>query len=597
MSDVRFAAKTPLVQIHLPDDRTLEGPRGVTVGELLRPIADALPAPLVGAVINGELFELTKPVTMEARVQPVTMADADGARIYRRSLTFILEVAFSDLFPGASLYIDHSLSSGGYYCSVQGRGPLTVGELQRIEAEMRRLVGLDLPFGGRETPVADAIAQFESRGFDDKTLLLRRRRKPTITLYRIGQHVDYHHGFMVPSTGYLQWFGLVALNGGFALRFPRRHAPTTVAPMVDNPQLVGAFRQYGNWMERLGIQNVGALDEAILAGRSREIILVSEALHEQHIAAIARQIADRSAGARLVLISGPSSSGKTTFSRRLAVQLLSQGLSPFALELDHYFLGHDRTPKDASGQFDFETIHALDLAQLGDHLGRLLSGAEVQLPRFNFQAGRQEPGDTVRLQPGQLIILEGIHGLNPQLISAELAAQSFKVYASALTQLNLDRHNRISTTDTRLIRRIVRDARERGYSATQTIARWESVRRGEKRHIFPHQENADAMFNSALAYELSVLRPLAEPLLRQVEHGTPEWIEARRLLSFIEWFLPVEADAVPDNSILREFVGGSNLQNFKVWGAWTQPKESGRLAPNMLPNPEAPPAPGRPDSR
>jgi uridine kinase len=566
MIDVRFAEKNPLVQIHLPDDRTLEGPRGATVGDLLRPVVAALPAPLVGAVINGELQELTKPVELEARVQPVTMADADGARIYRRSLTFILEVAFSDLFPGASLYIDHSLSSGGYYCSVQGRGPLTTGELETVEAEMRRLVGLDLPFGGRETPVAEAITQFEARGFADKSQLLRRRRKPTITLYQIGRHVDYHHGYMVPSTGYLKWFGLAQLNGGFALRFPRRHAPTTLTPMADNPQLVGAFRQYGNWMERLGIQSVGALDDAILRGRSREIILVSEALHEQHIAAIARQIAERSAAARLVLISGPSSSGKTTFSRRLAVQLLSQGLSPFALELDNYFLGRDRTPRDATGQHDFETIEAVDLAQLGDHLGRLLAGEEVQLPRFNFHESRQEPGDTVRLRPGQLIILEGIHGLNPRLISAELAAQSFKVYASALTQLNLDRHNRISTTDTRLIRRIVRDARERGYSATQTIARWESVRRGEKRHIFPHQENADVMFNSALAYELSVLRPLAEPLLRQVEHGTPEFVEARRLLSFLEWFLPIEVAGVPDNSILREFVGGSNLRDFKVWG-------------------------------
>lgn len=566
MSDTRYVEKTPWIQIHLPDGRTLQGPRGATVGELLRPIADELPAPVVGAVINGELHELTRPIDMEARVQPVTMADADGARIYRRSLTFILEAAFSDLFPEASLYIDHSLSSGGYYCSVRGRGPLTAEELERVEAEMRRLVGLDLPFGGQETPVDEAIALFAARGSADKTQLLHRRRKPTITLYRIGRHVDYHHGYMVPSTGYLKWFGLMRLNGGFALRYPRRHAPTTVAPMVDNPKLVGAFRQYGNWLERLGIQSVGALDDAILRGRSREVILVSEALHEQHIAAIARQIAERSARARLVLISGPSSSGKTTFSRRLAVQLLSQGLSPFALELDNYFHGRDRTPRDASGQHDFETIDALNLAQLGDHLGRLLAGEEVQLPRFNFHESKPEPGDTIRLRPGQLIILEGIHGLNPRLMSAELAAQSFKVYASALTQLNLDRHNRISTTDTRLIRRLVRDARERGYSATQTIARWESVRRGEKRHIFPHQENADVMFNSALAYELSVLRPLAEPLLRQVEHGTAEFVEARRLLSFLDWFLPIEVGEVPDNSILREFVGGSNLKDFKVWG-------------------------------
>jgi uridine kinase len=372
---------------------------------------------------------------------------------------------------------------------------------------------------------------------------------------------------MVPSSGYLKWFELVATTGGFSLRFPRRHAPATLAPMVDYPKLLAAFRQYGDWLERLGIESVGALDDAIQAGRSREIILVSEALHEQHIAAIARQIAERRDQARLVLISGPSSSGKTTFSRRLAVQLLALGLSPFALELDNYFIERDKTPRDENGQLDYETIEALNLAQLGDHLQRLLNGEEVQLPHYSFQDGKQEAGDLVRLRPGQLIILEGIHGLNPRLTPAALSAQSFRIYASALTQLNLDRHNRVSTTDTRLIRRMVRDARDRGYSATQTINRWESVRRGEKRHIFPYQENADVMFNSALAYELSVLRPLAEPLLRQVTHSTPEFVETRRLLAFLEWFLPIDTEWVPDNSILREFIGGSILKDFKVWGS------------------------------
>jgi uridine kinase len=337
--------------------------------------------------------------------------------------------------------------------------------------------------------------------------------------------------------------------------------------MQDYPQLLNAFRQYGDWLERLGIESVGALDDAIQAGRSREIILVSEALHEQHIASIARQIAEKRENARLVLISGPSSSGKTTFSRRLAVQLLALGLSPFALELDNYFVNRDATPKDESGQYDFETIEALDLVKLGVQLQGLIAGDEVQIPRYNFPEGRQEDGDVVRLRPGQLIILEGIHGLNPRLIPIALAAQSFKIYASALTQLNLDRHNRVSTTDTRLIRRIVRDTRERGYSAAQTISRWESVRRGEERHIFPFQENADVMFNSALVYELSVIRPLIEPLLRQVPYNTSEYIETKRLLAFLEWFLPVDMEWVPDNSILREFVGGSILKDFKVWGS------------------------------
>jgi uridine kinase len=494
------------------------------------------------------------------------MAEADGARFYRRSLTFLLEAAFVRLFPGVLLFIEHSLASGGYYCNVRGRAPFTPGELKALEAEMRRLVAQDLPFVGRETTVEEAIAYFEGRHDLEKVRLMRHRRKPTVMLYRLGDCLDYHHGYMVPSTGYLQWFELTAMNGGFALRYPRQHTPTRLTPLVDYPKLLAAFNQYGAWLERLGISSVGALDDAIKAGRSREIILVSEALHEQHIAAIARQIADRRSQARLILISGPSSSGKTTFSRRLAVQLLALGLSPFALELDSYFIERERTPRDANGQLDYESIEALKLPQLADHLRRLLAGEEVQLPRYNFLEGRQEPGDVVRLRSDQLIILEGIHGLNPRLLPATLAAQSFKIYASALTQLNLDRHNRVSTTDTRLIRRIVRDARDRGYNAADTIGRWESVRRGEKLHIFPHQENADAMFNSALVYELAVLGPLAEPILRQVAHGTPEFVEAQRLLAFLDWFLPIETEWIPDNSILREFIGGSSLKDFKVWG-------------------------------
>jgi uridine kinase len=555
------------VEVHLPEGRVLSGPRCSTAGEFLQADAEAGFAPLVAAIVNGDLRELTYPIKMDSTLAPVSMADADGARVYRRSLTFLLETAFVALFPEAVLIIDHSISSGGYYCHVAGRAVLDKSDLHRLETEMKRLVDANLPFLRREIPVAEAIAYFEKENYPDKVSLLRHRHKPYVTLYSIGQHLDYHHGYMVPSTGYLKWFALSPANTGFTLRYPRRRAPTTIAPIEDYPKLMATFHQYQEWLERLGIDNVGALNDAIENGRSREIILVAEALHEQRISDIARQIAHRRREARIVLISGPSSSGKTTFSRRLAIQLLALGLSPFALELDSYFVDREKTPLDDKGQFNFEALEALDLKLLGDHLTRLVAGEKVTMPRYDFKAGKQMTGDAIQLTPDQLIILEGIHGSDPKLLPEALSGRAFRIYGAALTQLNLDRHNRVSTADTRLIRRIVRDARERGYTAQQTISRWESVRRGEELYIFPYQENSDVMFNSALVYEMSALQPQAEPLLRQVPRGTSEFIEAKRLLAFLEWFLPVDTDLIPDNSILREFIGGSILKDFKIWKA------------------------------
>jgi len=551
------------VEIHLPDGRVLSGPRGAQVGEFLAALEHE--SQLVAAIVNNDLRELTYPIEIESYVEPLYMESPDGARIYRRSLTFLLEMAFADLFPNAALFVDHSVASGGYYCQVAGRETLSEAEVAALKVHMQELIDADLLFEKHEVSLTEATEYFKLRGDDDKVSLLKYRKKETLNLYRLGERMDYLHGYMVPSTSYLRWFDLMPVTGGFILHFPRRHAPKELLPLPEYPKLLSAFLQYGEWLNKLGIVNVGALNEAIQSGRSDQIVLVSEALHEQHLAEIARQIADRIERSRIILIAGPSSSGKTTTSRRLAVQLLALGISPFPLELDNYFLARDRTPLDESGKPDFEALEALDLALLAEHLQKMIRGEKVQLPRYNFRSGMSEAGEEIQLLPSQPIILEGIHGLNPQLIPESLRGEAFRIYVSALTQLNLDRHNRVSTTDTRLIRRIVRDARERGYSATQTIARWESVRRGEKRHIFPFQENADVMFNSALAYELAVLKPLAEPLLRQVQHGTPEYIEAKRLLAFLEWFLPVDIHLVPGTSIVQEFLGGSILKDFTVW--------------------------------
>lgn len=562
MTSVKFITQRPQVEIHLPDGRVISGPRGAQVREFFKVLE--FDAPVVGAIVNSELHELTYPIEIESRVQPVTMDMPDGARIYRRSLTFLLEMAFSDLFPDGKLAIDHSVASGGYYCHVTEREPLSKSELERLRLHIQELVDADLPFERREVPLQEAIAQFETLGYEDKVHLLKYRKKDYLTLYSLGHRMmDYMHGYMVPSTGYLKWFDLTPISSGFTLHFPRRHAPKSVKPMISYPKLLSAFLQYGSWLERLGIDNVGALNDAIQAGRTHEIVLVSEALHEQNISDIAQEIAKR--GSQIILIAGPTSSGKTTTSRRLAIQLLALGISPFPLELDNYFIDRDKTPFDEEGKPDFEALEALDLALLAENIESLIAHKETQLPRYNFVSGLREKGDTVRLRDGQPIILEGIHGMNPRLIPEHLAGRAFRIYVSALTQLNLDRHNRVSTTDTRLIRRIVRDARERGYSAKDTISRWESVRRGEKRHIFPYQENADVMFNSALVYELAALKPLVEPLLRQVPFGTSEYIEAKRLLAFLEWFLPIERELVPENSIAREFLGGSILKDFKIW--------------------------------
>lgn len=553
------------IEMVLPDGRVYTGTRGSSLLEMFKMLPEWETPPIMGAIVNGELRELTFTLDMDARVRPVTMGEDDGARIYRRTITFLLEASFEDLFPNARMTLDHSVSAGGYYCEVVDRGPLTSGELELLEQRMHALAAADLPIDRKNVPLQEAIEYFRQKGYQDKVRLLKYRQKEYLVLYQLGEHRDYHHGYMLPSTGFCKWFTLSVAGEGFVLSFPRKNTPTQILPAPSYPMLLSAFRQYGNWLQRLGIESVGALNDTTEAGNMREVVLVSEALHELQISEIAQHIADRSDEARIILIAGPSSSGKTTFSKRLAIQLLAHGFAPYPLEMDNYFVDREETPKDARGQYDFESLGAMDTHKLATDLKRLIAGEEVQLPKYNFKEGRQDLGDVIKLTPEHLIILEGIHGLDPRLLPDIPTSSTFKIYASCLTQLNLDRYNRISTTDTRLIRRIVRDARERGYTAQQTIQRWDSVTHGEKEYIFPYQENGDKLFNSALVYELSALKLVAEPLLRQVPYGTPEHVEAKRLLAMLEWFLPIDTNLIPDNSLLREFIGGSILSDFKLW--------------------------------
>ena len=553
------------VELTLNDGRIITGKRGGSLESFARVVQKPEDPLIVGAILDGQLRELTYPVNKDALAILLSMEDSDGSRIYRRSLVFLLEVAFRSCFPEGGLTIDHSVSSGGYYCEVSNLPKFGQEELDRIKAAMQDLVKQDVPFVRETVPLEEAIAYFRQAGEDDKVRLLKYRKRPDLVLYRAGETRDYHHGYMVPSSGYLKWFDLCMLDDAFILRFPRRQAPSEVLPMDNYPTLLKTFKEYGDWLTKLGIHSVGALNDAIQAGHIDEVILVSEALHEMQIAQIAGQIYDARDRVRVILIAGPSSSGKTTFSKRLGIQLLAKGISPYALEMDNYFIDREKTPINADGHRDYESLRALDLARLNRDLQALMDGHQVQLPHYDFITGLSEDGAVVQLNKGEVIILEGIHGLNPGLLTDIRPEATFRIYVSCLTQLNLDRHNRISTTDTRMLRRILRDARDRGYTASDTIRRWESVRMGEKEHIFPYQENADVMFNSALAYELTTLRPLVEPLLRQVPFGTPEHIEAKRLLKFLEWFLPTGTDYVPDNSILREFIGGSILTNFELW--------------------------------
>lgn len=563
---IRRATPRTAVQVSFPDNVILEGPVGTPLEIFIQAAEKEQPpqiAPTVAAVVDGALRELTMPITRDVRIRPVKTDSGDGSRIYRRSLAFMLTVAATELFPNIQVLIDYALPSGAFFCKIRGREPFNEAELDAVKLRMQEMVVANEPIMRDEISLDEAIAIFRERGDEDKIRLLEFRHKNYLTIYRLRGQIDYFYGYMVPNTGYLTLFNLLLEEDGFILQYPRRESPNIIRPYVKSPQLTMVFRQTEDWLSLLEVEDIGQLNQAIRDGRARELVLVNEALHEQLIAQIATQISTRHKdGLRLALIAGPSSSGKTTFSKRLAIQLMAHGLKPYTLEMDRYFVDRDKTPRDSTGEFDFEALEAVDLPLFNEQLLALTSGKCVQIPHFDFLIGKRAFGEEVQLSADHILIVEGIHGLNPELVRALPTERTFRVYVSALTQINIDRHNRVPTTDVRLMRRIVRDATYRGYTALDTLSRWESVRRGEKRNIFPHQENADIMFNSALLYELAVLRPMAEPLLLQVEPSQAHYIEARRLLSILGWLNPMASDLVPDNSLLREFIGGSILRDY-----------------------------------
>lgn len=526
--------------------------------------------PIIACVCDGRLRELSYPLTNDVKLKPVTLADSDGGRIYRRSLIFLMTTALDELLgEHTPISVNYAVPDGGYYCELVGRDPLTLNEMNALEAKMREIIADNSPIVKEVVPLDVALELFTERRDDDKVRLLQYRTRNELTLYRMRDNRDYYFGYMTPSSGYLTLFKLIYLKGekGFILQYPRRNSPQELGRLEAYSKLRDVFAQANRWLERLNLEDIGTLNKRVSEDDVQEMVLVAEALHEQNIAQIAERVVQEYErhGTRLVTIAGPSSSGKTTFAKRLAIQLLAQGVHPFTLEMDNFFVDRPLTPRDENGDYDFEHLEAIDLTLLNDTLQRLLAGEDAPLPKFDFIEGKSTTGRTVQLLPKQIIIMEGIHGLNPRLFRLPPSQRIFRIYVSALTQLNIDRHNRVPTTDVRLLRRIIRDARSRGNMAVDTLNRWASVRRGEKHNIFAHQENADAIFNSALVYELAALRPLAEPLLLQVPPQTPAQIEANRLLSFLRWVIPFKPHHValiPSTSLLREFVGGSLLEDY-----------------------------------
>ena len=570
------------VKVTLPDGQVM----AVTASEsdTLEAVADRFKDyyedDIILGIVNGRLRELNKKIKSDCELSFVTTADRDGRRTYRRSVVLLLQRAIYDVYGSMTqLHVMHSLGEG-YYCQLEkavecadsqqekynedtdqgsrenSEKSVTEHDIDMIVCSMYSFVEKDLPITKHSAKTQYAEQLFKEKGLHDKERLLHYRRSSRVNLYELDGVVDYFYGFMAPSTGMLKYFDIVPYESGFVLLFPGANS-RSVEPLVTSNKLFHTLDDSREWSKMLGIGTIGSLNDAIAAGRGQEIMLLQEALMEQKIGNLAAQIASDDKK-KFVMIAGPSSSGKTSFANRLSIQLIAKGRKPHPLSLDDYYVDRELCPKNPDGSFDFECLESIDVKLFNEDMNRLLKGEAVDMPSFNFKTGKREyRGRKLTLGADDILVIEGIHGLNDRLSQLIPPEHKFKIYISALTQLNIDEHNPLSTTDERLIRRIVRDARTRGTNATETIAMWPSVRKGERENIFPFQEQADVMFNSALVYELAVLKVYAEPLLFGIERDCPEYLEAKRLLKLLDYLLPMPADGIPNNSLLREFVGGS----------------------------------------
>ena len=558
-----------MVQIRCKNNGVTKSfPEGISLLEVWQDFADDLHLafPVVSAKVNNVSQGLKYRVFNNRDVEFIDARDGSGRRVYARSLCFVLYKAVSDEFPGSKLFVEHPLSRG-YYCNFKKKdgAPLTDADVERICRRMREIVDADMLFRRTEATLEEAVRVFTERGFTDKMKLLETSGQVYTYYYTLGDTVDYYYGPLVPSAGYLKVWGLERYQDGLLLRMPDKHNPLVLAEKIDQPRTFEVFAEKVRWDVIMHLSNVGDVNKAVLKGYASELIQVSEALQEKKIVKIAEEIDRRfhceKDPIRLVLITGPSSSGKSTFCKRLSVQLLACGLRPLSFSTDDYFVNRVDTPKLPNGQYDFDNVETVDYRLLSDHLARLMKGEEVEVPEYNFVTGKREyNGKRLRLTDDRVLIIEGIHALNPLLTKDVPDALKYKIYISALTSISLDDHNWIPTQDNRLLRRIIRDYNKGAYTARETISQWKSVCEAEDQWIFPFQETADVMFNSALNIEFAVLRTHAEVILASVPKNCPEYAEAHRLLKFIHYFIPISDKEIPPTSIMREFVGGSSFK-------------------------------------